>query len=122
MQLTNHFHSREFNCPCCDKERMDKDFIETLEACRILAGVPFVITSGYRCEEHNEKIGGHPSSAHSKGLAVDISYKNGACGRKIVDAASKCNFEGIEVGTRHIHLDDTCRSHGEKVLWTAVSK
>ena len=34
------------------------------------------ITSGARCPEHNERVGGSKNSAHVLGLAADISYEN----------------------------------------------
>lgn len=37
-------------------------------------GKPIVITSGYRCKELNEKVGGKPTSQHLRGEAVDIKW------------------------------------------------
>jgi len=34
------------------------------------------ITSGYRCEELNNRVGGSPTSDHSKGLAADFRCQN----------------------------------------------
>lgn len=36
---------------------------------------PMIITSGYRCEELNNKIGGVKNSQHTKGQAVDFKVK-----------------------------------------------
>lgn len=43
-----------------------------LEPLREYLGKPIVITSGYRCEKLNRKVGGSSSSQHLYGQAVDI--------------------------------------------------
>lgn len=48
------------------------ELCQTLEAVRSLIGQPLLITSGYRCEALNQRIGGSASSAHVLGLAADI--------------------------------------------------
>lgn len=48
-------------------------FAETiLEAIRELVGVPVRISSGYRCPELNQRIGGSGKSYHMKAMASDI--------------------------------------------------
>lgn len=37
---------------------------------------PIIITSGYRCKELNDKIGGAANSQHLKGQAADITVSN----------------------------------------------
>ena len=37
-------------------------------------GKPIIITSGYRCQELNKKVGGKSNSFHLKGLAADLKY------------------------------------------------
>ena len=49
-----------FTMECLDKMREDY-------------GQPLYITSGYRCEELNEKVGGVKTSQHVKGQAADIN-------------------------------------------------
>ncbi|PWB33192.1 peptidase M15 [Pseudomonas sp. SDI] len=46
---------------------------QTLEQVRSIAGCPILISSGFRSLALNQKVGGSPSSAHTKGLAADIS-------------------------------------------------
>jgi len=43
-----------------------------LEPIRIVFDVPFAPSSGFRCEELNDRIGGSRTSQHCKGEAVDI--------------------------------------------------
>jgi len=39
-------------------------------------GIQLVITSGFRCKELNERVGGVSNSRHCDGLAVDVIPKN----------------------------------------------
>ena len=45
---------------------------EVLDPLRKLIGTPIHVTSGYRCEELNAKVGGVPTSKHRFGQAADI--------------------------------------------------
>lgn len=46
---------------------------QTLEQVRSLLGYPIRINSAYRSDEVNRRVGGTPDSAHTFGLAADIS-------------------------------------------------
>lgn len=46
-----------------------------LEPLREKLSKPIIITSGYRCEILNKKVGGAPNSQHTRGQAVDIIVK-----------------------------------------------
>jgi len=52
------------------------ELCKTLEAVRTLVDRPILVTSGYRCEALNRRIGGSNSSAHIRGLAADILAVN----------------------------------------------
>ncbi len=39
----------------------------------LLGGVPILVSSGYRCPELNEAVGGATNSAHMDGLAADFT-------------------------------------------------
>lgn len=43
-----------------------------LQPLRDIWGGPLFINSGYRCPELNEKVGGVPTSQHTKGQAADV--------------------------------------------------
>ena len=70
--LGQHFSRKEFECRCCGRLQLDSHLVEGLEALRALAGVPVVISAGYRCPHHNQEVGGVPNSEHTRGLAADI--------------------------------------------------
>ena len=85
--------------------RMNKAFLEKLDTCRHLAGVPFHITSSYRTPEKNRRVGGSPGSMHLKGRAVDVLCTDGIIRAAIVKAALSL---GLSVGVMKngLHLDD----------------
>ena len=104
-QLTTHFNSDEFRCKCgCNKVKVDKFLLIRLEKMRIILRRPIRISSGYRCPEHNAKIGS-PNSLHMEGKAVDISIKNALHLWQALNAAYQCNFQGIGVNKHFLHLD-----------------
>lgn len=45
---------------------------EVLQPLRDAWGGPLFINSGYRCPELNAKVGGVPTSQHTKGMAADV--------------------------------------------------
>jgi uncharacterized protein YcbK (DUF882 family) len=76
-QISKHFNTKEFECKCgkCDIQYIEPDLIEKLEKVRELYGKPIIITSAYRCPEHNKSIGGALNSSHVNGMAADIQPK-----------------------------------------------
>lgn len=74
--LTQHFSlaelSRDLNPPKHILENLRYVAQNILEPLREKWGGPVIINSGYRTEEHNRRVGGSPTSLHTRGLAVDI--------------------------------------------------
>lgn len=69
-----HFNPSEFTCKCgCGLNNISDELVNMLDNARELAGVPFMVTSGCRCEKHNKASKGKPDSAHLTGLAADIA-------------------------------------------------
>ena len=96
---------------------MNDTFLTMLDISRGEAGVPFRITSGYRCRKHNSEVGGATHSAHVTGYAVDIACSSTAHRYKIVTALLRNGFHRIGVSAHFIHVD--CDpSLPCKVMWT----
>jgi uncharacterized protein YcbK (DUF882 family) len=75
MQLSKNFKSTEFQCKCCKQlpqEGMNPHLIELLQDIRDAIGKSISITSGYRCQKHNQKVKGAKLSQHVLGNASDI--------------------------------------------------
>jgi len=84
---------------------MNETFVRLLEIMRISLGGPMVITSGYRCQKHNAKIGGAPNSAHLRGLAADIAIPNDDYRYSLLKIAMLFDIPRIGIGKTFIHLD-----------------
>ncbi len=77
MVLTKNFNLNEFKCKCgCNENKINHDLVIRLQLARDISKIPYIITSGYRCEKHNKNIGGVKNSTHILGLASDIKFKN----------------------------------------------
>lgn len=100
-------------------DNMDRDFMLTLDFIRETVGQSLKINSGYRTKKHNDRVGGVPNSAHTKGLAADIKYANGAQLYSIMDAALEHGIQrmGIDFKKKFIHLDAD-KSLPYPTVWT----
>lgn len=78
MKLSANLSREEFKCKCgqCDFDTVDKELVDVLQHIRTYFGKPLIITSGNRCPEYNEQIGGAKTSYHIRGRAADF-YING---------------------------------------------
>lgn len=116
---TKHFTDVELSCKCgCGYKITDVMFLQKLEYARELAHIPFVLTSSARCIKHNAEVGGVETSAHTKGLAVDIAFKDSHQCFVIVDSLIKAGFKriGINFAKSFIHCD-TDSSKPQNVLF-----
>lgn len=113
------FEYKEFDSPdeAGSYINMDVDFLNKLTAARKAAAIGFKITSGYRTPKHNEKVGGVPSSSHTKGHAVDIYAPTSRQKFIIINSLLQAGFNRIGVAKNFIHVDDD-PSKAEDVLWT----
>lgn len=108
-----HFKPHEFDSPDVPgsaQKGMDEEFMRRMQMLRNLYRKPMRITSGYRTESYNTKIGGAASSMHLQGKAADILVA-GAEAYELIGLALTVGFKGVGVsqkgpwGSRFIHLD-----------------
>ncbi|QDP62863.1 MAG: putative peptidase M15 [Prokaryotic dsDNA virus sp.] len=97
--------------------KMSKDLLLMLDDLRNKFGKPMKITSGYRSESYNKKIGGVKDSSHIKGLAVDIACNNSRDRFMIVKLALEVGFRRIGIAETFVHLDIDTEKSG-KLIWT----
>jgi uncharacterized protein YcbK (DUF882 family) len=115
-----HFSPDEFRCPCCGRgsEEMDRNTVTDVDAAREDAGIPFVITSAYRCPDHNAEVGGVSSSAHVRGYAVDIACEGSRSRHKIVAALQRRGFNRFGIAGDFVHVDaDKDPDKSANVMW-----
>jgi len=106
-EAIDNFYPENFKCPCCGKgpQEMDRAMVRALDNARDKANIPFVVTSAYRCPDHNAEVGGVASSAHVRGYAVDIKCDGSRSRHKIVTALKAVNFHRIGVAKDFVHAD-----------------
>lgn len=115
--ILKYFKEKEFDCACCGKNLMEPEFLFVLDQVRHVAGIPFIVNSGYRCPHHNKDVGGTPGSAHVSGYAADIKAITADQQFKIVSAALKVGINRIGVAKTYIHLDADPAKNPER-LWS----
>ena len=102
--LSVHFNRSEFACKCgCGYDTVDTKLIEAVEAVRVQFG-PTTVTSGCRCPEHNEEVGGVKASQHVQGRAADLQV-SGVNPDEV--AKFSMGLKGISVGRYNTftHID-----------------
>jgi len=113
---TPNFSWWEFLCPDCKRQRMNQRFIIRLQIARMIAGIPFVPGSGWRCKKRNAAVGGVEDSSHLPGLAADIMALTSKERFIILDALLRAGFTRIGIAKYYIHVDSDL-SKPQGVLW-----
>lgn len=123
-QLTRNFKRIEFACKCgCGSDRIELALVEQVQLFRDLLWIstgeeiPLIVTSGLRCEAHNEAVGGVKHSYHRAGMAADIVIGDNCpsvspvwAGGRILQTARKLGLLrigaiGIYPDRKFIHVD-----------------
>ncbi len=81
------------------------NFVMLLDDARDIAGIPFIITSGYRSADDEVKAGRAQDGAHTKGLAADLRCHDSNSRYLIINALLKVGFNRIGDEVDHIHVD-----------------
>ena len=116
-KVSENFYKDEFACPHCGVADIDSGLVQKLQVLRTEIGRSLIINSGYRCQEHNDKIP-HSSknSSHIKGLAVDLSCTNGPDRYELIALCMK-SFKRMGVyagGWVHVDVDE---DKPQNVMW-----
>ena len=89
-----------------------------LQPIRDKLGKPMIISSGYRCEELNNKIGGVKNSQHTKGQAVDFKVK-GMTAKEVINFIVDNDFEFDQLINEHdmwVHISYAKGKNRKQVL------
>lgn len=112
--MAKWFSKSEFRCRHCGEVRVTPDLLSFLDAVREKVGMPMVVTSGYRCPEHNRAVGGAKNSLHMKGQAADIVAGLGTVKRELILLHSGLEgVGGVGLYRTFVHLDV-----GRRRTWT----
>ena len=130
-QLSPHFNVREFRCQCGSSHEtlIASELVDKLEALyTALNCSKIIVTSGYRCPEHDKAVGGTSSGQHTKGTAADvccygqdgqpISSKTVCCKAQdlgfggIANITSSYQYAHLDVRTGYRWLGDETKGNG----------
>jgi len=88
---------------------MNDTFMTKIESLREGLNFPFVVTSGYRCENHPIEARKSSPGAHTTGRALDLLV-SGENAYRLLSGALRAGFTGVGVNqkgdSRFIHIDD----------------
>ena len=114
-----YFEYEEFDSPDIQGsgQLMDTKLLNMIDEAREIYGKPIHVTSGYRTEAHNRKVGGVDSSSHLKGLAIDVACVRSDDRFKMLNALLEVGFNRIGVAGTFIHVDID-KDKSQNVIWT----
>ena len=105
-----HFLMDEYACDCagyCDgcPAEPQPGLGSRIEALRQAVGAPVIITSGVRCEERNEEVGGVAWSFHKRGAAADL-YSPGVPVGTLAALAKDCGLNVLPYySSGYVHVE-----------------
>lgn len=109
-KISDHFSEEEMQCPCCEALIYDPELIKAAERLRGYLNKSMIVTSGYRCKDHDTKISG-VSGVHCTGKAMDF-YVPKMSNREVWEAIeTSCPgvFQGVgsypDTNNQVIHID-----------------
>ena len=99
-------------------ENLHPDLLEKLKEIEHIYGKELVITSGYRTDAHNIKVGGVTGSEHTSNPseAVDLACNHGSVRWTLVNLALKCGIVRIGIGKDFVHLGIAVNKP-QRVIW-----
>ncbi|EOH2540774.1 YcbK family protein [Campylobacter jejuni] len=126
MKENKYFKESEFKCKCGKCELPTNvpsdELIDILCEIREHFDSPVTINSGYRCPEHNARVGGAKTSQHAVGSAADFVVK-GVKTKDVYDyVISKYGYRPLGIAFKFnnqdeyagfVHLD----TRGRKARW-----
>jgi len=121
MSVYEYFSDEELTCQCgCGRMEMDAQFMRKVVNARIALDFPFVVTSAYRCPEHNNTVSksGY-NGPHTLGRALDIRA-NSRAKNLVLRYFINEGLTRFGVARSFIHFDDLTEQDlfDENVLWT----
>lgn len=114
-QISEHFNVQEFKCKCGKNHeiKIDETLINFLEMLFPVLGAKWcIVSSGYRCREHDKRVGGSGYGQHTTGRAADVCFfdeENKPISSKIVSCKAQDlgipGIANINKKFNFIHLD-----------------
>lgn len=132
LRLSSNFVTSEFRCKCgkAHSTLISTELVNGLQRLvDVLGASKAIITSGYRCSNHDKAVGGSGYGMHTKGLAADVIFYDKA-GKPISSKLVSCKaqdlgFHGIaniDSSYQYTHLDVGERKwYGDETKGTSSS-
>ena len=130
-QLSEHFKASEFQCKCGKPHKfmISDELVVNLEKLRSELGCNGVhVSSGFRCPEHDKKVGGKGNGKHTQGLAADvicyaqpglpISSKVVSCKAQDIGFTGIANITSAYTST-HLDMREGKKWYGDETRGTA---
>lgn len=116
--LSAHFRSTEFRCKCghCHRAWVLRELIVALEGYRRALGGPVTVVSGYRCPNHNKRVGGAKASQHcyaapdTSGAAADIAGQLSTAQVKTLGLFGGIGFKASTGKVTHVDVRQVSKS------------
>ena len=92
--ITPNFSRSEMACRCgSGHDEMDQEFMRMLQALRDEIG-PMPVTSGFRCDAHNNEVSTVKNGPHTLAKAADILI-SGERAMQLFEKARQIGFSGV---------------------------
>jgi uncharacterized protein YcbK (DUF882 family) len=113
-----YFSQRDFETcnPPCKLQDMDHVLMKKLDIARQVAGLPFIVTSGFRSKIWEKEQGRDGTSSHTKGLAIDLKVQDSIARYKIINSLLSVGLSRIGIGNNFIHVDID-KDKPSNVIW-----
>jgi uncharacterized protein YcbK (DUF882 family) len=95
---------------------MDHVLMKKLDIARQVAGLPFIVTSGFRSKIWEKEQGRDGTSSHTKGLAIDLKVQDSIARYKIINSLLSVGLSRIGIGNNFIHVDID-KDKPSNVIW-----
>lgn len=105
-----HFKREEFRCPCprCGgfPVEPDKTLVRLADQVRDHFGAPMTISSGVRCQAHNDELkGSAPNSYHVRGKAIDFTVRGKTSAQVLAYVRTLPVHYAYAIDGRYVHMD-----------------
>lgn len=104
MSKYKYFSVDEFICSETGEQNMDSEFLKALSHLREICGFPFIITSGFRSENHSVEKAKKNPGVHTFGIAADIKVLGGAQRSSLVKHSLAMGMS-VGVAKTFVHVD-----------------